>query len=116
MKVNDAAIEVRSGILGIVADLLAEVGDGALDVALREVSQAAIDENPGIGRQSIRLAVVGDGAVEIAPAPVGGAAPEIGFERREGGVTPATEADRLAVIGNGAFGIAFGPVHVAEAG
>src|SRR6266540_108927 len=57
--------------LGSESDHLAQVGDGAVQIALVPVRAGSIIVGLGVlGIEPDRLAVVGDGAVEVALAPV----------------------------------------------
>src|SRR5215813_4200878 len=101
--------------LGGESDHLAQVGDGAVEIALVPVRAAAVVVSKAandrlwmggfeLGSEPDRLAVVGDGAVEIAPVLVR-VAPVV-----VGGCKLGIEPDRRAVVGDGAVEIALVPV------
>jgi hypothetical protein len=91
----------RDVILGLQLERLAEIGDGAIELAFGVLGGAADDVGVGVLRiEGDGFVVVSDGAVELALVLIGQAA-----EGVDGGVF-RIESDGLVVIGDGPIEVA----------
>src|SRR5262249_13406174 len=92
--VHVAPVDVTVGELGIEPDRRAEVGDGAVEVVLGRVHEAAEKVELDLGRKPDRLAEVGDGALAIALVRVGGAPAVVGVRGISRGLAAALDDAR----------------------